>query len=417
MIWLIILLILFIFLDKKRYIYLFIYIYIYIIINYKINYLFFFLPLFLFVNWFYYKTLIIYLLYIIFFSSALLILLLNQINLIWLILEVQSLSLIGLLFYDSKIKFFSLESIFKYFFLSTISSFIFLLFLIYLNYIELQNTFSLLPINIINISIILLYIVLTLKLGLAPFHIWVPEIYLGLSYICISFLGIIPKIIFFILFINLPQFNYFHFIILFLSIIIGVIGGINQSSIKKLIAFSGIYSGGVIFIAILSNNWYYLNSYFYLFNYLLFLSILLFIFLLQQKLDFIFEFKLSSIKNIYFIFFLLVILIAFIGLPPLSGFLAKWLIIIECIKANKYFYSLLIIISSIVSSFFYLRILNINLNIELNKFLLWNNIFHNNNLIICYHFFNYLTCFLSYYIVFIFIDPNIIINLFKSLLI
>lgn len=416
MIWLLLILILIYFLNKKNLIYLLIYLYVYVIINYKLNYLIFFLPLFIFLNWFYHKNLIINLLYSIFLISAIIIILLNQINLIWLTIEVQSLSLIGLLFYDGKVKFFNLESIFKYFFLSTISSFIFLLFLIYINYIEFQNTFSLLPINIINLIIILLYIVLLIKLGLAPFHIWVPEIYLGLSFICISFLSIIPKINFFILFINLPQFNYFYFIILLLSILIGIIGAINQSSIKKLIAFSGIYSGGIIIIAILSNNWCYLNSYFYLFNYLLFLSILLFLFLFKQELNFIFDFKLNSVKNFYLFFFLLIVLTAFIGIPPLSGFLTKWMIIVEIIKSNKYFYSIIIILSSIISSFFYLRILNISLNLELNKFLLWKNIFYINDIKSLY-LSNYLICFFIYYIIFIFLDLNTVLNLFNSLLI
>ncbi len=87
------------------------------------------------------------------------------------------------------------------------------------------------------------------KLGVAPFHIWVPDIYEGAPTIVTFILLILPKITLIIFFIKLLyfifySFNYYFslliFLVIFFSLIFGTLGAIYQIKLKRFLAYSAI---------------------------------------------------------------------------------------------------------------------------------------------------------------------------------
>jgi NADH-quinone oxidoreductase subunit N len=91
------------------------------------------------------------------------------------------------------------------------------------------------------------------KLGIAPFHIWVPDIYDGAPLIIFLILLTLPKINFFIFLIKLIYFifyefinyiNYIFFFTIFCSLMFGTIGAIYQIKLKRFLAYSAIANMG-----------------------------------------------------------------------------------------------------------------------------------------------------------------------------
>jgi NADH-quinone oxidoreductase subunit N len=87
------------------------------------------------------------------------------------------------------------------------------------------------------------------KLGIAPFHIWVPDIYEGAPTIVILILLTLPKITLFIFLIKLFYFifysflsnlTYIVFISIFCSLLFGTLGAIYQIKLKRFLAYSAI---------------------------------------------------------------------------------------------------------------------------------------------------------------------------------
>lgn len=192
---------------------------------------------------------------------------------------------------------------------------------------------------------------LLLKRGAAPFHFWFPRVIEGLSWnnclILITWQKIAPIIL-----ISYCFNNNFFIIIIVLSIFIGSLGGLNQTSLRKLIAFSSINHLGWIIAGIINRE----NLWITYFLFYRFLSIVI-IFLFNN-------FKLFNINQIFRLFnrnsilkFLIFLsLLSLGGLPPFIGFLPKWLVIESLINLNIIFLLILIVTFTLITLFFYLRI-------------------------------------------------------------
>lgn len=192
---------------------------------------------------------------------------------------------------------------------------------------------------------------LLLKRGAAPFHFWFPRVIEGLSWnnslILITWQKIAPMIL-----LSYCLNTNFFIIVIILSIFIGSLGGLNQTSLRKLIAFSSINHLGWIVAGIINRE----NLWIIYFIFYSFLSIAI-IFMFNN-------FKLFNINQIFGLFnrnsivkFLIFLsLLSLGGLPPFIGFLPKWLIIESLISINIFFLLTLIVTFTLITLFFYLRI-------------------------------------------------------------
>nr|YP_009114162.1 NADH dehydrogenase subunit 2 [Elymnias hypermnestra]AHH92958.1 NADH dehydrogenase subunit 2 [Elymnias hypermnestra] len=293
----------------------------------------------------------------------------------WIGLEINLLSFIPLI--SSPNNLMNSEASLKYFLTQSIASINFL-FSIIMNLFLMKNFFM------DNIISILMNSSLLMKMGSTPFHFWFPNIIEGLSWfnclILMTWQKISPMILLFYYF-NL---NFLMFIMM-LNVLIGAIGGFNQTSLRKIMAFSSINNLGWMISALLISETLWM-VYFLLYSFLISIMCGLFysmnIFYLNQMFNFNINF---SIKISIMINFL-----SLGGLPPFLGFFPKWLIINFMISNNSYIISFFFIMMSLITLMFYIRIIYSSFLFFSFKFK-WFKIFIKNKFLILINLFSYIS--------------------------
>ena len=213
--------------------------------------------------------------------------LITSTNLFTIFLGLELQAFVGYTLVREKKSFLSTEAALKYFIIGSIASSIFILgtALVYgeLGVIEYQNILDLNEKNnILKLAFTLILISLFFKIGAAPFHLWVPDVYSGTSYETLMFITIFPKIFLFILIKTLQKIfiiNNLTIVIIIISLIIGSIQAVKQQKIKKFISYTIIYNNGFFLSLTLITNFHsdyiqFLSLFFYLISS--FLLLLLF---------------------------------------------------------------------------------------------------------------------------------------------
>nr|YP_009185827.1 NADH dehydrogenase subunit 2 [Euryusa optabilis]ALO70553.1 NADH deshydrogenase subunit 2 [Euryusa optabilis] len=289
----------------------------------------------------------------------------------WLGLEINLLAFIPIIINNNNS--FSSESSLKYFLTQALASIILLFTLILLSSNSLINK------NMDSVIFILLNSTLLTKMGMAPFHFWFPEVIEGLNWLNCLILLTWQKITPMILVMYNVCLQYFFFIIILISMLISGIMGINQTSFRKILAYSSInHMAWMISAMFVSNTiwWFYFIVYSILTVNIIFMFYTLKIFYYNQL-------NTSLNKN-----FLLKILFSFNflslgGLPPFLGFLPKWLTIQNLINSNFFLLTLFMVIMTLTTLFFYMQII-FNLIILNNNEMNYLKLSSLNNIIIIF---------------------------------
>nr|ADG36450.1 NADH dehydrogenase subunit 2 [Xiphocolaptes major] len=204
------------------------------------------------------------------------------------------------------------------------------------------------------ISCLLLTTAISTKLGLVPFHFWFPEVLQGSSLTTGLLLATamkFPPITLFLL--TSHSLNYTLLTIMAIaSAALGGWAGLNQTQIRKILAFSSISHLGWMTIIIIYNHKLTLIT-FYLYCMM---TTAIFLTLKTTK-----TLKLSSMMTAWTKIpslnaILMLTLLSLAGLPPLTGFLPKWLIIQELTKQEMTSTATIIALLSLLGLFFYLRL-------------------------------------------------------------
>nr|YP_009338102.1 NADH dehydrogenase subunit 2 [Emberiza fucata]AND76528.1 NADH dehydrogenase subunit 2 [Emberiza fucata]QNS38463.1 NADH dehydrogenase subunit 2 [Emberiza fucata] len=203
-------------------------------------------------------------------------------------------------------------------------------------------------------SCLILTSAIAMKLGLVPFHFWFPEVLQGsplTTGLLLSTFMKLPPIT--LLYMTSPSLN--PALLTTLAILSTALGGwmgLNQTQIRKILAFSSISHLGWMAIIIIY------NPKLTLLNFYLYAMMTATIFLALNTMKVL---KLSSLMTAWTKIpslnaMLLLALLSLAGLPPLTGFLPKWLIIQELTKQDMAPAATLISLLSLLSLFFYLRL-------------------------------------------------------------
>nr|QKY62071.1 NADH dehydrogenase subunit 2 [Oenanthe oenanthe] len=203
-------------------------------------------------------------------------------------------------------------------------------------------------------SCLILTAAIAMKLGLVPFHFWFPEVLQGTSLttgLLLSTAMKFPPIV--LLFMTSQSLN--PTLLTTMAILSAALGGwtgLNQTQTRKILAFSSIsHLGWMAIIVIYSPKLALLNFYLYtLMTTAVFLA-----------LNSINTLKLSTLMTTWtktpaLSAALMLALLSLAGLPPLTGFLPKWLIIEELTKQGMAPTATIIALLSLLSLFFYLRL-------------------------------------------------------------
>nr|NP_982322.1 NADH dehydrogenase subunit 2 [Drosophila simulans]AAF77291.1 NADH dehydrogenase subunit 2 [Drosophila simulans] len=262
----------------------------------------------------------------------------------WMGLEINLLSFIPLLSDNNNLM--STEASLKYFLTQALASTVLLFSSILL---MLKNNLN----NEINESFTSMIIMsaLLLKSGAAPFHFWFPNMMEGLTWMNALMLMTWQKIAPLML-ISYLNIKYLLLISVILSVIISAIGGLNQTSLRKLMAFSSINHLGWMLSSLMFSESIWL-IYFFFYSFLSFVLTFMFNIFKLFHLNQLFSWFVNS-KILKFTLFMNFLSLG--GLPPFLGFLPKWLVIQQLTLCNQYFLLTLMMMSTLITLFFYLRI-------------------------------------------------------------
>lgn len=211
----------------------------------------------------------------------------------------------------------------------------------------IMNIASYMPTTILTVA-------LTIKLGVAPFHLWLPDVIQGLNMLTCLILSTWQKLApIALLILTSHQLNTNLLIMIALaSTIVGGWGGLNQTQIRKIIAYSSIaHLGWMVLVISFAPNLALFN----LFVYLI-LTSSIFMILITLNSTNVNKLSISWLKTPTLAASIIVTLMALGGLPPTSGFLPKWLILQEITKHHLTALSAVIAVSTLLSLFFYLRL-------------------------------------------------------------
>nr|WNH21934.1 NADH dehydrogenase subunit 2 [Tomicodon reitzae] len=199
----------------------------------------------------------------------------------------------------------------------------------------------------------LLTFALALKLGLAPFHAWLPEVLQGLDLVTALILSTWQKLAPFVILMQIQPATPLVFVLLgLLSILVGGWGGLNQTQLRKILAYSSIAHLGWMILALQFSP---LLALFTLIMYVVMTSSV-FLILNFNNLKTIASLSISWSKSPVITCLIPLTLLSLGGLPPLSGFAPKWLILKELTMQALPISATLAALSALLSLYFYLRL-------------------------------------------------------------
>nr|YP_009694075.1 NADH dehydrogenase subunit 2 [Protonemura kohnoae]QEI04347.1 NADH dehydrogenase subunit 2 [Protonemura kohnoae] len=264
----------------------------------------------------------------------------------WMGLEINLLSFIPLMTNSKNL--FSTEASLKYFLVQALASATLLLSVILGSLLlnpSVPNSSDLTVMNTLISSSLLL------KMGAAPFHFWFPGVMEGLNWMNSLMLLTWQKIAPLMLISYTFQLDVFFSIIIVLSVIIGSWGGLNQTSIRKILAYSSINHLGWLLAAMAAGESIW-GIYFLVYTFLSFAIIFMMNTFQLMHVNQIFSLNTINPVNK---FAFLVTLLSLGGLPPFLGFLPKWIVIQNMVNLGNLFTVTLMVITTLMTLFYYLR--------------------------------------------------------------
>ena len=222
-------------------------------------------------------------------------------------------------------------------------------------------------------GIVFIIVGLAFKVSAVPFHMWTPDVYEGSPTSVTSFFALIPKIAaitVFIRFMYVPFINvisHWQAIVIFLSIasmILGAVAAIGQNNIKRLMAYSSIGHMGYALAGIATGiNSGVQSTIIYLIIYLV-MNLGAFGCIFMMKRENIYYENINDLSGMsknhpMLSLCFLIILFSLAGIPPLAGFFAKFYIFMAVIESKMYLLAIIGLVTTVVSAFYYLRIIKI----------------------------------------------------------
>ena len=250
------------------------------------------------------------------------------------------------------------------------------MFLNSLSLYKISTIFSLFNINFLEWGLALIILSLFIKLALAPFHLWSLDVYESSPTTSTFFFAVLTKLSVFVLLLRLCYQSFFslkncwQFYSIWIgifSIFIGSLGGLTQRKLKTLLAYSSTSHMGYILISFATGT--YLGIQMFLFYFVLYTISGLcvwhcFLLLrLKQKISKnkyskeLSDLVLLKKSNLGLSFCLTITMFSIAGIPPIIGFLAKTGVFLTVVGISFYYIALFSISCSVISTFYYIRII------------------------------------------------------------
>nr|AXS66561.1 NADH dehydrogenase subunit 2 [Tenebrionoidea sp. 9 KM-2017] len=294
----------------------------------------------------------------------------------WMGLEINLLSIIPL--FSSSKNIYSSESSLKYFITQAMASLVLLFSIIMM----LSSTEFITEKLNLTFSMMMNSALLT-KIGAAPFHFWFPEVIEGLNWINSMILLTWQKIAPMVLMMNNLPSEDFLFCIIIMSLMISTMMGINQVSLRKILAFSSINHIAWMIAAMMisCSNWL---VYFIIYSIININIIMIF---MMTNSYFIKQIMMSLNLNKPLKLILMLNFFSLGGLPPFIGFLPKWLTINWLITNNFFMITFLLIVFTLIMLYIYTRLMFSILVFSFSESMVYSNQIKNKTFLIMSAFF------------------------------
>ncbi|MGZ5660976.1 MAG: NADH-quinone oxidoreductase subunit NuoN [Usitatibacter sp.] len=208
------------------------------------------------------------------------------------------------------------------------------------------------------------------KLGAAPFHMWIPDVYTGAATPVTLIIGAAPKLAAFAFIIRLLSYglqgltaDWQQMLVLLAvaSMAVGNIIAIAQANLKRMLAYSTIAHMGYLLLGILAGTGTgYSASLFYVISYsIMTLGSFGMILLLSRagfEAETIDDFKGLNQKSKWYAFMMLILMFSLAGIPPTAGFFGKLFVLQAVLDAGYTWLVVVAVLLSVIGAFYYLRI-------------------------------------------------------------
>ena len=214
---------------------------------------------------------------------------------------------------------------------------------------------------------------LAFKFGAVPFHMWVPDVYDGAPTAVTLFIGSAPKIAAFAMAMRLlvesmgslsVDWQAMLVILSVLSLALGNVIAIAQTSIKRMLAYSTISHVGFLLLGILAGTAEgYSASMFYAITYALMaiggFGMIILISRAGYEANLLEDFKGLNDRSPWFAFMMLILMFSMAGVPPTVGFYAKLSVLQAIIHVDMVWLALVAVFFSIIGAFYYIRLIKL----------------------------------------------------------
>ncbi len=222
---------------------------------------------------------------------------------------------------------------------------------------------------------------LAFKLGVVPFHMWVPDVYHGAPTAVTLMIASAPKLAAFAMAMRLLVFGLFELaehwqsmlmFLAILSIVLGNFAAIAQTNIKRMLAYSGIAHMGFVLLGLLSgvvdgDGYLALNAYssamFYAVAYVMMSLASFGMLILLSRAGFdaenIEDFKGLNQRSPWFALMMLIVMFSMAGVPFFIGFWAKLSVLQAVVAAGYVWLAVVAVLMSLVGAFYYLRVVKV----------------------------------------------------------
>ncbi len=219
------------------------------------------------------------------------------------------------------------------------------------------------------------------KIGVVPFHMWIPDVYHGAPTPVTLVIGSGPKVAAFAMAIRLlvnglpelaPDWQQMLALLALLSMALGNITAIAQSNLKRMLAYSAIAHMGFMLLGLLSGlvegNWLnrndaYTAALFYIIVYAIMsvgaFGMLLFLSRAGFDCENLDDMRGLNRRSPWYAFMMMILMFSLAGLPPTAGFYAKLAVLSAAVSAGYIWLAVAAVVLSLIGAFYYLRIVKL----------------------------------------------------------
>nr|VFJ63643.1 MAG: NADH dehydrogenase subunit N [Candidatus Kentron sp. FW] len=226
---------------------------------------------------------------------------------------------------------------------------------------------------VLIVGLIFVLVGIAFKLGAAPFHMWVPDVYQGAPTAVTLFIGTAPKIAAFAMLMRLlvdglmglkDDWVQMLVVIAILSMGVGNIIAISQTNLKRMLAYSTIAHAGFLLLGVIAGTKTgFAASAFYVIVYTLMAAggfgMIILLSRTGVESDQLDDFKGLNERSPWYAFLMLILMLSMAGVPPFLGFWAKWSVLRELVHMDMVWLAVVAVCFAVIGLFYYLRVVRL----------------------------------------------------------